>query len=98
MHQHIRFVDEGQLLAAGLCQLEGVPNQAADPVCGVERHFSCYLLLRALTQGTAVTRIGAFGAFTYHHEVDLAGAAQRRHRPRVQPRGAQVNVVVKREP
>ena len=81
MHQHVRFVDEGQLLAAGLCQLEGVPDQAADPVCGVERHFSCYLLLRALTQGTAVTRVGAFGAFTYHHEVDLAGVAQRRHRP-----------------
>ena len=95
--EHVGLVHEGDLLAAGGGQLEGVAHQALHTVCGVEGDFGGDFVRGALANHAAVADVGAFGAFTHDHEVDVAGVGQRRYRAGVQAGGAQVDVVVEGE-
>ena len=97
MYEHICFVDEGQLLTAGLCQFEGVPDQPTNTVGCIDGYFGCDFGIGTAANSSSITHVGPFGTFAHHHEVDLSRVAQRRHCPRVQPCGTQVNVMVERE-
>ena len=88
---------EGDLLAAGGCQLEGVAYQALHTVCGVEGHFGGDFVRGALANHAAVADVGAFGAFTHNDKVDVAGVGERGDCAGVQTGGAQVDVVVEGE-
>ena len=52
---------------------------------------------RALTQGSTVTGVQAFGALAHDDEVNVAGVGQRGRDARVVVRGAQIHVMVQRE-
>ena len=97
MGEHVGLVHEGDLLAAGGCQLEGVADQALHSVCGVEGDLGGDFVRGALANHSAVADVGAFGALTHDDEVDVAGVGERGHCAGVQAGGAQVDVVVKGE-
>ena len=95
--EHVGLVHEGDLLAAGGSQLEGVAHQALHTVCGIEGNFGGDFVRGALANHSAVADVGAFGAFTHDDEVDVAGVGERGDCAGVQAGGAQVDVVVEGE-
>ena len=95
--EHVGLVHEGDLLAAGGCQLEGVAYQALHTVCGVEGDFGGDFVGGALANHAAVADVGAFGTFTHNDEVNVAGVGKRGNCAGVQAGGAQVDVVVEGE-
>jgi len=95
--EHVGLVYEGDLLAAGGSQLEGVAHQALHTVCGVEGDFGGDFMGGAAADNAAVADVGAFGTFTHNDEVNVAGVGKRGNCAGVQTGGAQVDVVVEGE-
>ena len=95
--EHVGLVHEGDLLAAGGRQLEGVAYQALHAVRGVEGDFGGNFVRGTLANHAAVADVGAFGAFTHDDEVNVAGVGERGDCAGVQAGGAQVDVVVEGE-
>ena len=95
--EHVGLVHEGDLLAAGCGKLESVADQALHAVRGVEGDLGGDFVRGALANHAAVADVGAFGAFTHDHEVDVAGVGERGDCAGVQAGGAQVDVVVEGE-
>ena len=100
--QHVVLVHEGEVPARSACRPgEGVAHDPLDAERGVDADLGRDLVRGPDPQGPAVADVGALGALADDDEVDAA----RRHarhvegagRARVEPRRAQVDVVVEGE-
>ena len=66
-------------------QLEGVPNDALDPLPRVHVLLDRDLIRRPALELAANSDVGALGVFTNHNQVDGRGVAQRGQPGRQQP-------------
>lgn len=96
--QHVGLVHQGQVLATVLRARERIAHHALDAECRVDADLGRHLVRRADAQRTAVAGVRALGAFTHHDEVDGRIADERARHTRIQPAGAQIHVMVEREP
>ena len=96
--QHIVLVDQGEVVSrTGCCLFECVAHQALHAKGRVDGDLLCDLVNRALTQGSTVSGVQAFGALAHDDEINIAGVGQRGRDARVVVRGAQIHVMVQRE-
>ena len=96
--QNIVLVDQGEVVSrTGCCLFECVAHQALHAKGCVDGDLLCDLVNRALTQGSTVSGVQAFGALAHDDEVNVAGVGQRGRNARVVVRGTQVDIVVQRE-
>ena len=95
--EHVLLVHQGDVLLALHSKLEGVTHHTLHTVCGVDGHLGGHLLRGVAAHRAAGTAVQTFGAFTHHHEVDVAGVGERRGDALVQLGGAQVHVLVEVE-
>src|SRR5207248_9741138 len=72
-------------------QLEGVMNDALDPLARVDVLLDRDLVRRPALELAAHADVGALGVFTNHNQVDGGGVAQRGQPGREQARGPQVD-------
>ena len=99
--EHVRLVNEGDLLASLHRTLECVTDDALGAECRVDADLGRHLMRRALAQGAAGSDVRTLGALTAHDEVDLLRPLARQRTARhagVELHGAQVDVVVHDEP
>ncbi len=86
------------MLAAGLCEFEGVADHALGAEPGVHRDLGGDLVRGADADRSPVAGVRALGALADDDEVNVVVGGERRLRARVQARRTQVDVVVEREP
>ena len=70
--EHVLLVHQGDVLLALHSELEGVTHHTLHTVCGIDGHLGGHLLRGVAAHRAAGTAVQTFGAFTYHHEVDVA--------------------------
>ena len=96
--QNIVLVDQSEVVSrTGCCLFECVAHQALHAKGRVDGDLLRDLVNRALTQGSTVTGVQAFGALAHDDEINIAGVGQRGRDARVVVRGAQIHVMVQRE-
>ena len=95
--EYVLLVHQSDVLLALHGQLEGVTHHAFHAIGGVDGHLGGHLLRSATTNSATGTAVQPLGAFTHHHEVDVARVGKWRGDALVQFGRAQVHVLVKIE-
>ncbi len=98
IRQDVVLVHQGQLLAPPCGAAECVMHDPSHAERGVDADFGGDFVRCAHADRTARSRIRALGTFADHDEVDVRVSGQRTAHSRIEPGGAQVDVMVEFEP